>query len=38
MNTLATPRRLTVQATGLAEQQADSKELVTGPPKAANEN
>ena len=35
--TLATPRRLTVQATGLAELQADSEELVTGPPKAANE-
>lgn len=34
---LATPRRLAVQATGLAAQQADSEELVTGPPKAANE-
>ena len=34
---LATPRRLAIQATGLTAQQADSEELVTGPPKAANE-
>jgi len=34
---LATPRRLAFQATDLQAQQADSEELVTGPPKAANE-
>ncbi|MBY0505072.1 MAG: glycine--tRNA ligase subunit beta [Bryobacteraceae bacterium] len=34
---LATPRRLAMQATGLEARQADSEELVTGPPKAANE-
>jgi glycyl-tRNA synthetase beta chain len=34
---LATPRRLAIQATGLAARQANSEELVTGPPKAANE-
>ena len=34
---LATPRRLAIQATGLTAQQADSEELLTGPPKAANE-
>jgi|CZKS01.1.fsa_nt_gi glycyl-tRNA synthetase beta chain len=31
----ATPRRLVLQAEGLAERQADSEELVLGPPKAA---
>ncbi len=31
----ATPRRLTLRAEGLAERQADTEELVTGPPKAA---
>ena len=36
-STLATPRRIAIQATGLTAQQADSEELVTGPPKAANE-
>ncbi len=35
--TLATPRRIAIQATGLTAQQPDSEELVTGPPKAANE-
>jgi glycyl-tRNA synthetase beta chain len=30
-----TPRRLVVRAEGLPERQADSEELVTGPPKAA---
>jgi len=34
---LATPRRLAFQATDLQAQQADSEELVTGPPKNANE-
>lgn len=33
----ATPRRLAILATGLVAKQADSEELVTGPPKAANE-
>lgn len=36
-STLATPRRIAIQASGLSAQQADSEELVTGPPKAANE-
>ncbi len=36
-STLATPRRIAIQATGLTAQQADAEELVTGPPKAANE-
>ena len=31
----ATPRRLVLRASGLAAAQADSKELVTGPPKSA---
>lgn len=31
----ATPRRLALKATGLAAGQADSEELITGPPKAA---
>jgi len=31
----ATPRRLVLKASGLAAAQADSKELVTGPPKSA---
>lgn len=31
----ATPRRLVLKASGLAAVQADSKELVTGPPKSA---
>ena len=30
-----TPRRLTLQAEGLPERQADSEELVTGPAKSA---
>jgi glycyl-tRNA synthetase beta chain len=30
-----TPRRLVLRAEGLIERQADSEELVTGPPKAA---
>ncbi len=34
---LATPRRLAIQASGLTARQADSAELVTGPPKTANE-
>src|SRR5580704_6496853 len=31
----ATPRRLVLQAEGLAERQADSEELILGPPKSA---
>jgi glycyl-tRNA synthetase beta chain len=31
----ATPRRLSLNATGLVERQADSEELVSGPPKSA---
>ncbi len=31
----ATPRRLVLKATGLVERQADSEELVSGPPKSA---
>src|SRR5271170_3151104 len=31
----ATPRRLVLQAQGLAERQADSEELILGPPKSA---
>jgi glycyl-tRNA synthetase beta chain len=31
----ATPRRLVLKASGLADKQADSEELVTGPPKSA---
>jgi glycyl-tRNA synthetase beta chain len=31
-----TPRRLVLRAEGLPERQADSEELVTGPPKAAS--
>src|SRR6478609_8473117 len=31
----ATPRRLALQATGIMERQADSEELVMGPPKSA---
>ena len=30
-----TPRRLVLRAEGVPERQADSEELVTGPPKAA---
>lgn len=33
----ATPRRLVLRAEGLPDQQTDSEELVTGPPKAAAE-
>jgi glycyl-tRNA synthetase beta chain len=33
-NVDATPRRLVVRASGLPEKQADSEELVSGPPKA----
>lgn len=33
----ATPRRLVLKADGLPARQADSKETVTGPPKAAGE-
>lgn len=33
----ATPRRLVLKAANLAEREADREELVTGPPKAANE-
>ena len=32
----ATPRRLVLRVQGLPERQADSKELVTGPPKSAS--
>src|SRR5271156_6575962 len=31
----ATPRRLVLQAQGLAERQTDSEELILGPPKSA---
>jgi glycyl-tRNA synthetase beta chain len=31
----ATPRRLALRAEGVPERQADSEELITGPPKAA---
>src|SRR5450755_4470685 len=31
----ATPRRLVLQAEGLVERQADSEELLLGPPKSA---
>ncbi len=31
----ATPRRLVLKASGLVESQADSEELITGPPKSA---
>jgi glycyl-tRNA synthetase beta chain len=31
----ATPRRLVLQAEGLAERQSDSEELLLGPPKSA---
>ena len=30
----ATPRRLVVQASGVPEKQADSQELISGPPKS----
>jgi glycyl-tRNA synthetase beta chain len=33
----ATPRRLVLRAEGLAERQADSEELVLGPPKSAGQ-
>ncbi len=32
----ATPRRLVVQLSGLAEREADREELISGPPKQAN--
>lgn len=35
VRTDATPRRLVLRAEGLPERQADSEELVTGPPKSA---
>src|SRR5207253_2050773 len=31
-----TPRRLVLRADGISERQADSEELVTGPPKTAS--
>ena len=33
----ATPRRLVLQAEGLAERQEDSEELILGPPKSAGQ-
>lgn len=35
IETAATPRRLVLRASGLPERQADTEELVSGPPKAA---